>query len=104
MAGHVNFRPSRERQRVYYVVIARSDSDEAIHTSAHSMTMDCFASLARTWKELRSLFSSREDKTYLYESGSGESDGLANSFSSSGPIGTLRFKPFGGIFWLNHLS
>ena len=41
---------------------------------------------------------------YLYESGSGESDGLANSFFSSGPIGTLRFSPFGGIFCVNHLS
>ena len=42
--------------------------------------------------------------TYLYESGSGESDGLANSFFNSGPIGTLRFSPFGGIFCVNHLS
>jgi len=42
--------------------------------------------------------------SYLYESGSGESDGLANSFLSSEPIGTLRFNPFGGIFCVNHLS
>jgi hypothetical protein len=42
--------------------------------------------------------------TYLYESGSGESEGFANSFFSSGPIGTLRFNPFGGIFCVNHLS
>src|SRR6476469_5302547 len=41
---------------------------------------------------------------YLYESGSGESDGLANSFLSSEPIGTLRFSPLGGIFCVNHLS
>ena len=43
-------------------------------------------------------------ETYLYESGSGESDGLANSFFSSALIGTLRFSPFGGIFCMNHLS
>ena len=41
---------------------------------------------------------------YLYESGSGESDGLANSFFSSELIGVLRFSPFGGTFWVNHLS
>ena len=41
---------------------------------------------------------------YLYESGSGESDGLANSFLSSEPMGTLRFNPLGGIFCVNHLS
>ena len=41
---------------------------------------------------------------YLYDSGSGESDGLANSFFSSEPIGTLRFNPLGGIFCVNHLS
>ena len=41
---------------------------------------------------------------YLYESGSGESDGLANSFFSSELIGVLRFRFFGGTFWVNHLS
>ena len=41
---------------------------------------------------------------YLYESGSGESDGFANSFFSSELIGTLRFSPLGGIFCVNHLS
>ena len=41
---------------------------------------------------------------HLYESGSGESDGLANSFFSSALIGVARFRPFGGIFWVNHLS
>src|SRR5712671_5957086 len=40
----------------------------------------------------------------LYESGSGESDGLANSFFNSALIGALRFNPLGGIFWVNHLS
>ena len=42
--------------------------------------------------------------SYLYESGSGESDGFANSFFSSELIGTLRFRFFGGIFCVNHLS
>ena len=41
---------------------------------------------------------------YLYASGSGESVGLANSFFSSGLIGVFRFSPFGGTFWVNHLS
>ena len=49
------------------------------------------------------LFNMRISR-YLYESGSGESDGFANSFFSSELIGTLRFSPFGGIFCMNHLS
>jgi hypothetical protein len=40
----------------------------------------------------------------LYEAGSGESEGLANSAFSSGAIGVFRFRPFGGIFCMNHLS
>ncbi len=46
----------------------------------------------------------RDVSFYLYDSGSGESDGLANVFFSSAPIGVLRFNPFGGIFCMNHLS
>ncbi len=47
-----------------------------------------------------------EDMPYiaLYESGSGESDGLANSAFNSGEIGVFKFNPFGGIFAMNHLS
>ena len=41
---------------------------------------------------------------YLYESGSGESDGLANTFFSSALIGVFRFSPLGGTFCVNHLS
>jgi hypothetical protein len=40
----------------------------------------------------------------LYESGSGESEGFANSAFNSFEIGVFRFNPFGGIFAMNHLS
>ena len=63
------------------------------------------ARVAASWFEtaLARLLTMRTE-IYLYESGSGESDGFANSFFNSELIGTLRFSPLGGIFCVNHLS
>src|SRR5205823_12626921 len=49
----------------------------------------------------RILTSALSSHIALYESGSGESDGLANSCVYSGEIGALRFNPLGGIFCTN---
>ena len=62
-------KPGRNRaagMRTYVSVIARSDSDEAIHSSA-SRQMDCFASLAMTAQVFPSKPAPRRAKTRWWE-------------------------------------
>src|SRR5882762_8144338 len=100
MAGHANFRDPSPRGGGSYTALRmprQSDFDMPNDDGSLPPSPRLRRSSRLARNDVSSDLPSRRQLT-RYASGSGESDGFASCFFSSGPIGTLRFRPFGGIF------